>query len=111
MAEPTVFERVWSSPDEHLFRSERHEIMAAVDTFPKMPLQAVVAPRTGYKGQQAHFNLLPHPVKRKLLEVADAVGSKILQQCSINQRAITHIEGYGVEDHPHIVLFAAEKKQ
>ena len=111
MSDLTIFERVWRNTDEHLFLSERHGIMAAVDTFPRLPLQSIVATRVGTKGVPAHFNLLPRPLKRKMFEVADAVGEKILQHCSPAQRAITHIEGYGVSDHPHIVLFAAERKQ
>jgi diadenosine tetraphosphate (Ap4A) HIT family hydrolase len=111
MADMTVFERIWNKPDEHLFLSERHGVMAAVDAFPRMPLQSVVAPQFGTKGQASHFNLLPTVTKRKLLEVADAVGQKILQHCTPEQRVITHIEGYGIDDHAHIVLFAAERKQ
>jgi hypothetical protein len=107
----TILERVWDNPEEHLFLSKRHGVMAAVDTFPRMPLQSVVATQYGTPGQPAHFNLLPQPVKRKLLEVADAIGAKILSNCTPDQRAITHIEGYGINDHPHIVLFAAERKQ
>ena len=111
MSDFTIFERVWHRPDEHLFMSERHGIMAAVDTFPRLALQSVVAPRYGTPGTPAHFNLLPRPLKRKLFEVADAVAEKILHNCDPNQRTTTHIEGNGVKDHAHIVVYASEPKQ
>jgi hypothetical protein len=110
-SELTILERVWYKPDEHLFVSRRHHVMAAVDAFPRLPLQAVVAPQFGTKGKPAHFNALPPEMRRKLHEVADTVGGMIMQRCEEGQRAMTHIEGFGVSDHPHIVLFAAEQGQ
>lgn len=107
----TVFERVWDNPDEHLFISERHGVMAAVDAKPRLPLQSVIAPQHGTPGKPAHFNLLPTPTKLKMLEVADTLGRKMLQHCAPQQRAMTHIEGFGVADHAHIVMFAAERGQ
>lgn len=111
MSSLTVFERVWQTPEEHLFLSERHGVMAAVDAFPRMPLQSVIAARFGTKGVQQHFNLLPRILKRKMHEVADAVGEKILRHCEPTQNVITHIEGRGVTDHAHIVVCAGEKDE
>jgi len=112
MSKPTIFERVAADkPDEHLFLSQRHGIMAAIDTYPRMPLQCVVAPTVNDANVEGHFNRLPSGMRQKMHEVADTLGEKVLACCTSGQRPITHIEGFGVADHPHIVVFAAERGQ
>ncbi|MDB5185606.1 MAG: hypothetical protein JWL85_129 [Candidatus Saccharibacteria bacterium] len=107
----TVFERVWNNRKELLFRSDRHEVLAAVDIKPKFPLQVVVALRYGTPGERADFDALPSYMKKRLHTVADFLGQKILANCTEEQRVIRHTEGFGVPDHPHITLFAAERGQ
>lgn len=108
----TIFEGVWQQPSGHfLFRSERHRVMAVADTRPRMPLQVVVAPADGTPGKKAHFYDLKLSQQRRLLEVGLAVGSKILNHCNPGQRSMCTLEGFGVEDHPHIVYYAGERGQ
>ena len=107
----TIFERVWSQPDGHLFKSERHGVMAVADAFPKMPLQVVVAPARGNPGEEVHFYDLELKQQRKLLEVGLVVGSKILGHCMPGQRSMFTLEGFAVKDHAHIVYYAGERGQ
>ena len=108
---PTAFETIWQQPDGHLFKSTRHGVMAIVDVYPRMPLQVVVAPRSGNSGGIAHFYDLDLPQQRKLLEVGLMVGAKILQHCSEEQRSMFTLEGFAVKDHPHIVYYAGIRSQ
>jgi hypothetical protein len=80
--------------------------MAIADLYPKLPLQAVVAPSSGTKGEKVRFIDLPRSTRRKLHEVADAVAEKILPYVEGDQDTITHIEGKGIKDHGHIVVGA-----
>lgn len=107
----TIFERVWQKNDGHLFRSERHGIMAIADAFPKMPLQVVVAPAKGEPGKDVHFYDLELIQQRKLLEVGLGVGARILAHCMPGQRSMIAIEGFGVRDHAHLVCYAGERGQ
>lgn len=109
----TVFEKAWRKDDSglYLFRSEKHEVMALADPFPKLSLQTVIAPSEGLKGENVHFNTLPRSARRKLHEVSDAIGEKMATHLGPNERVVTHIEGFGVPDHAHIVMFAAERKE
>ncbi|MDX1766204.1 MAG: hypothetical protein R3313_04605, partial [Candidatus Saccharimonadales bacterium] len=107
----TVFEDAWHHTDNHIFRSERHQVMAIADIAPRLPLQVVVAHRSGYPGRDVGFSDLSTLHKRKLNEVAGAVGEKMAKHITEGQRVITHSEGFGVPDHPHIVLFAAARKE
>ena len=111
MSNPTILERVRDNPDELLFRSDTHRVFAAVDAFPRLPYQCVVAPFYGNPGKPAHFNNLDPQLQMKLFLVASAIGQKVLRHCTDQQRAVTHIEGFGITDHPHILVFAAERKQ
>jgi len=85
--------------------------MAVADRYAKFPYQVVVAPKDGSFGETVRFSDLSRYTRRTLHEVADAVEEKIAAQCGDTQRVITHTEGFGVPDHAHIVLFAAERKQ
>lgn len=107
----TIFERIWRQGDGHLFRSERHGVMAVADAFPRMPLQVVVAPAVGNPGEEVHFFDLELPKQRRLLEVGLAVGSKILEHCAPGQRSMFILEGFAVKDHAHIVYYAGERGQ
>lgn len=107
----TIFEPIWDQPDGPLFKSERHGVMVFADAFPRLPLQVVVATQYGTPGHEVHFSQLPRITRRRMHEVADAVEEKIFAECEPGQRVITHTEGFGVPDHPHIVLFAGERKQ
>ncbi|HET8709532.1 MAG TPA: hypothetical protein VFL85_04625, partial [Candidatus Saccharimonadales bacterium] len=108
----TVFEKVWQQdPDTHLFHSEDHGVMAVADAFPKLPLQLVVAPKHGSDMEQAAFEDLPVFTRLVLHTVADAMQAKIRRYCTLGQMPVRHIEGRGVPNHPHIVLFAGEKGQ
>ncbi len=107
----TIFERIWRQQNGHLFRSERHGVMAVADAFPKMPLQVVVAPESGEPGKDVHFYDLELSKQRKLLEVGMAVGSKILNHCTPAQRSMFTLEGFAVKDHAHIVYYAGERGQ
>jgi len=105
----TIFERIWQQPSGHLFKSERHGVMAIADAFPKMPLQVVVAPAHGNPGKETSFYEMPITTQRKLLEVGLAIGSKILDHCRPEQRSMFTLEGFAVKDHPHIVYYAGER--
>lgn len=107
----TIFERVWQQPDGHLFKSLRHGVMAVADAFPKMPLQVVVAPATGTPGEEASFYDLELSKQRRLLEVGLVIGSKILEHCAPGQRSMFTLEGFAVQDHPHVVYYAGERGQ
>lgn len=85
--------------------------MAVADPYAKFPLHTVVAPRDGNMDEEVHFSDLPDATRRLLHVLADAVGEKIKQHCKPEQRVITHIEGFGIPDHAHIVLFAAERSE
>lgn len=108
-APSTIFGRIWSAENGHLFRSEKHGVMAIADAFPRMPLQVVVAPAEGSPGEEAHFYDLDIRQQRKILEVGLAVGSKILDHCAPGQRSMCTLEGFAVNDHPHIVYYAGER--
>lgn len=110
-APQTIFEKIWQQPAGHLFRSEKHQVMAIADAFPRMPLQVVVAPAYGTPGVDAHFNDLPLPMQRKLAEVGFMIGHKILQHCTPSQRAMFTLEGFAVKDHAHVVHYAGERGQ
>ncbi len=107
----TRFEDAWEKPlvGDHLFKSERYGVMALADPFAKFPMHVVVAPREGMPDEEVYFSDLPRITKRLLHEVSDAVEEKIKQHCQPGQRVITHTEGFGIPDHAHIVLFAAER--
>jgi diadenosine tetraphosphate (Ap4A) HIT family hydrolase len=121
----TVFEKAWQQDDNglYLFRSEKHAVMALAALYPRLPLQVVVAPNEGEFGTHVHFSQLPRSTKRKLHEVADAMDEKMFTLLQKDQRVVTeivpprtesvttHTEGFGVPDHAHIVLFAAERKE
>ena len=121
----TVFEKAWQQDDNglYLFRSEKHEVMALAALYPKLPLQVVVALSEGKVGTDVHFGELPRRMKRILHETADAVEEKMLMLLEEGQRVVaeivppstvsttTHTEGFGVPDHAHIVLFAAERNE
>jgi hypothetical protein len=85
--------------------------MAIADPFPKMPLQVVVAPAIGELDGEAHFNNLAVKTQRKLVEVGFAVGSKILENCGAGQRSMFTLEGFGVNNHVHLVYYAGERGQ
>jgi hypothetical protein len=110
-APQTVFEQIWDKPDGHIFKSAEFGVMAVADAFAKFPYQVVVAPKDGSAGKAVRFSDLSRHTKRTLHEVADAIEEKIAAQCGDTERVITHTEGFGVPDHAHIVLFAAERKQ
>lgn len=95
----------------HLFYSERHEVMAFVDPFPRMPLSVVVAPTRGTPGENAHFYDLDLVMQRRIMEVGFFVGRKILDRCGPDQRAMFTLEGFGVPDHAHVVHYAGVRGQ
>ena len=105
----TALERIWNRPQGHLFKSERHRVMAFADDFPKMPLQVVVAPASGKPGEEVHFYDLELRQQRVLLEVGIAIGTKILANCMPGQRSMATLEGFAVKDHAHIVYYAGER--
>jgi len=119
----TVFETAWlqEANDLSLFRSDEYNVIALADPYPKLPLQMVIAPSEGSAGMNVHFAELPRSMKRRLHEVSDAFGEKMLTVLSQDQRAIVdevsgqephvHIEGFGIRDHAHIVMFGAERRQ
>jgi hypothetical protein len=88
-----VFENTWIQDDNglYLFHSKEHEVMALADLYPKLPIQAVIAPSKGTKSEKVRFNALPATTRRKLHEVADAIGEKLLQYVDPDQDIITHI--------------------
>ncbi len=108
----TVFERVvQNAPEEHLYLSERHKVLMAVDPFAKLPLQSVIAPTKGTPGQESHFDELPFRAQLKLHTASSYLGKKMLELCEPGERVIKHIEGFAVSDHPHIVTYVAERGQ
>ncbi len=105
----TIFEQIWHQESGHLFRSEKHGVMAIADKFPKMRLQVVVAPSTGKASENVHFYDLELIQQRKLLEVGLAVGRKILDNCAPGQRSMFTLEGFAVKDHAHVLYYASER--
>ena len=105
----TVFENEWLDRKNQLFRSERHKIMVVPAIPPKLPFHVVVAPHKGKPGEDVRFSDLPRNTRLMLHEVADTVEAKMSGLITPEQRIITHTEGFGVRDHAHIVLGAAEK--
>jgi diadenosine tetraphosphate (Ap4A) HIT family hydrolase len=105
----TKLEAAWFNPlvGTHLFKSEHHSVMAVADPYAKFPMHVVVAPRDGRPGEDVRFSKLPRLTRRLLHEVADAVEQKIEDYLEPEQRVVTHTEGFGINDHAHIVLFAA----
>lgn len=122
--QPTVFEKVWSAPNTHfLFKSEKYGLMIVADTMPKFTYQVVVAPSSGSAENDAHFYRLPLAVRQALHLLADAVALKILELSSqqatkelrddaidSDDRVVTHIEGFAVRRHPHIVVFGGVER-
>ncbi|HWZ66074.1 MAG TPA: hypothetical protein VNX65_04795 [Patescibacteria group bacterium] len=107
----TVFEDAWMQSGGHIFKSEKHGVMARPDLFPKFNLQVVVTPRNGSPGNLVRFSDLPRSTRLKLHMVADEVEEQIAEHCGPDQRVITHVEGFSVGDHPHVVLFRAERRE
>ena len=123
-ANETLFEGIWRKLDEYdaapeasdvppayvLYRNRRFGVMALADAFPKFPHQVVITPREGCYGQKTSVYDMA-PSRRLQLElVAQAIGKKLLSNAP-EQRVIEHVEGYAVPDHPHIVMFSAERNQ
>ncbi len=102
----TVFEGVWESCENPLFKSEEHGVMAVADAFPKFPYHTVLFPREG-EDQKVHVHKLARAEAHKLYAVKHAIGAKILEHCDDEQRIVDHTEGFAVPNHAHIVLFAA----
>jgi diadenosine tetraphosphate (Ap4A) HIT family hydrolase len=106
----TVFERVWrEKPEQHLFKSDQHGVMAAVDIRPRLPYQVIIAPRDGQPGSEAHFTLLPFEIQQKLLFIAQQVGMKILAACGPDHKVLYSVTGFQVKDHAHLVMAAARE--
>lgn len=100
----TIFEYLQRTSDEKIFESRWHEILILPAFPPRMRSEVVVAPFKGKKGEVVHFNDLSDKVALKLLASAKFIGQSILRTCSPDERVITHLEGFGVPDHAHIVV-------
>ncbi|MBC7581866.1 hypothetical protein H7097_03305 [Aeromicrobium sp.] len=104
-----------------VFFSPDHGIMAALDPFPKFTDQFMVAPATGTPGKRAYFHDLAPTDRQKLHYVADAIGEVLLRrnvdldlkvEAEPSHRSpVEHIEGHGIPDHPHIVVFGAFRSE
>jgi diadenosine tetraphosphate (Ap4A) HIT family hydrolase len=117
MAE-TLFQRVFREYDEWEANDRtgkiparvafRHrDVSALVDPFRKLPGTIVVIPKEGTPGREQHLAHLPSTRLMQVALVCQAFGQKIVEQTGL--RSIEHTEGYGVPDHAHTVIFAAER--
>jgi hypothetical protein len=108
----TIFEGVWDDkPEEHLFKSDKHGVMAAVDAYPRLALQVIVAPRDGEYGNKLHFHSLDPVIRGKMRIVADVMGAKMLENCDADQRVIEHVEGFNIDNHAHMLLAVARRSE
>lgn len=117
MAE-TLFQRVFREYDEWEMSGQRGprpsrvafrhpDVSALVDPFRKLPGTIVVIPKEATPDAEHHLADLPPSRRMQLALVCQEFGKKIIEHAGV--RAIEHVEGYGVPDHAHIVIFPAAK--
>lgn len=95
-------------PAYPIFWSRNQRIMALIDRFPKFEHQVVVFPVEGTPGMRFDVHDLSPSRRLQLSLVSQAVGRKLLG-AHPEMRAIQHVEGYAVDDHPHELLYPAAR--
>jgi hypothetical protein len=83
------------------------DVRVWVDPFRKLPGTVVVVPREGTPGKDAYLHDLPAHRLDQMSRVRVAFGRKMLAITGV--RPIEHVEGYGVPDHAHVVMFPAAR--
>lgn len=115
----TVFEKLWAErPDDAIFLSEELGVGAWPDAYPKLPLQTVIIPKEHYG--TGKYELLPCRVRL----LVDELSATIMHASVDTWREITGhntdmertesrahklVSGYGVQDHPHVVIAPAPR--
>lgn len=82
-------------------------VRAWVDPFRKLPGTIVVVPLEGTPKVSAYVHDLPEHRQHQMTLVRNAITRKMLAETGL--RPIEHTEGYGVDDHAHVVVFPAER--
>lgn len=118
MAAATIFEQTmqnyakWSgqgdAPAYPVYESD--DYVALVDRYPKFIGQVVVFPHAGRPGENVAPYDLPTGTRIGLDYLSHVVQSRMSSQFP-RGRIIRHEEGFAVPDHPHVVLFPAERGQ
>lgn len=109
-------------PAQVLFRSKQYGYTAVVDRFRKLKYTSVVFPDEGTPQRTALVANLPPSRAYGLFAVTQAISAKILKITGTMPAPyidgkppegrtvpVSHIEGFGVADHPHIVLFPGKR--
>ena len=101
----TVFENIYrNNTEEPILKLEDHGVIALADSRPRLPLQVVVASSEGFReGESNSFDIDPS-IRRKIFEVASAIGLKIGELCGEKENPIWTITGFQIKNHPHVVL-------
>lgn len=118
MSDVTVFEQSlqnladWhgagDAPAYPIYEGDRHVVL--VDRYPKFLGQVVLFPTEGYPGQDLELYELPDDIVTPLDHLTRVIQRRMRAAYpQSGLRMIRHEEGYAVPDHPHTVLFPAER--
>jgi hypothetical protein len=115
-AERTIFEQAmadyatWSGEGEApAYPLYTGDVVALVAKVPKFVGEVVVFPSTGYPGQDVGLFDLDTHVRLGVELVAHTIGQKMMRAFGVDKKVIEHDEGFGVPNHPHAVVFAAQR--
>ena len=106
----TIFEKVWRDPTSpFLYKNEEVGVGIVADAFPKFPDQVVLIPRDGVTGnEKASISDLSLKTRMGLVSLMSCLDKKMSTFSGVPEvRAISHVEGFAVPNHPHIVMFPA----
>ena len=106
----TIFEKSWQNPDSpFLYKNEEAGVGILADVFPKFPDQVVLIPRDGMpKNNNASMSDLDLKTQMGISCLISCMDEKMSIFSGVPEaRAITHIEGFAVPNHPHVVMFPA----
>lgn len=116
MADITVFEQTmlnfadWSgegdAPAYPVYEGE--DYVALVDRYPKFVGQVVVFPQEGRPGEDIAPYDLPARTRLGLDYLSHVVQSRMRTRFP-QGRIVRHEEGFAVPDHPHVVLYPAQR--
>lgn len=106
----TVFEEAWVNRDApFLYKNETIGVGILADAFPKFPDQVVIIPRDGLaKNEKASISDLDPKIALAMFCLMQFMSEKMASFSGLSGvRAVTHIEGFAVPNHPHMVMFPA----
>ena len=84
------------------------EYVALVDRFPKFDGQVVIFPSHGQPGQETAPYNLPPSLRLGMDYLTHVIQTRMSSRYP-KGRIIRHEEGFAVPDHPHVVLFPAQR--